>query len=165
GEIGVEQRGKPVEIVARRRYDRRLLQRLGLEQRRGRSGLQSDVAGNYNDRHAAPADRFADRDLEDARHLIGGRHELAIVTAFLEQVLGMRLLKIAGSDLNRRDMRRNGKHGDTRAVAIEQSVDEMQVSGPATSRADGDVAGQMRLGTRGERGNLLVTHMYPLDLV
>jgi hypothetical protein len=162
--ISVEQRGKPVQIVARRRYHRRLLQHLGLEQRLGRCGLQSDVARNYNDRHATPADRFADRDLEDTRHLIGGRHELAIVTAFLEKRLRMCLLKKAGSDLGRRDMRRNGKHGDTGAAAIEQSVDEMQVPGAATSRADGDLAGQMRLGSRGERGNLLVTHMDPLDL-
>jgi hypothetical protein len=35
---------------------------------------------------------------------------------------------------------------------------------PATSRADGKLAGQMRLGAPREGGNLLVPDVYPLDL-
>src|SRR5882672_3770173 len=85
------------------------------------------------------------------------------MTAFLEQDLRMGFLKISGADLGRRDLRRNGKHRHARAMAVEQSVDEMQVSGPATARAHRELTGQMRLGARREGCHLLVPDMHPLD--
>jgi hypothetical protein len=60
-------------------------------------------------------------------------------------------------------MRGNGKNGDARALAIEQSVDEMQIAGSAASRTNGKVAGKMSLGAGRESGNLFVTHVEPLD--
>ena len=84
----------------------------GLGRRRIGGGLQRDVAGHHHHRHAALADRLADRDLERARHLVGAGDQLAIMAALLEQRLRMRLLEIAAADLGRRDLR-----GDARAPA------------------------------------------------
>ena len=49
-------------------------------------------------------------------------------------------------------------------MAVEQTVDEVQVAGPATAGADGERAGEMSVGTGRERSDLLVAHMEPLDL-
>jgi len=61
-------------------------------------------------------------------------------------------------------MRCYGEDGDARAMAIEQSVNEMQVAGPAAARTNGEPAGQMRLGTSCKDRNLFVPHMDPLYL-
>src|SRR5262249_21106619 len=114
--------------------------------------------------YAALADRLMDGDVEDARHLIGARDELAIMTAFLEQCFRVRLLEIAAADFGGGDLRGDREHGDPRAVTIEQSVDEVQVAGPAAPRADRELARQMRLGAGRERGDLLVPDVDPLDL-
>ena len=163
--IAIEQRGKPVQIVVRRRDDRRFWQQsLDLRRRRGRCRLQSDVARDDNDRHATLADRFADRDLEDTRHLRCGRHELAIVTAFLEQRLGMCLLEIPAADLGAWDLRGDCEHRHARAVAVKKAVDEVQVAWPAASGTDRELAGQVCLGAGREGADLFVPHMDPLDL-
>src|SRR5208282_2564989 len=47
---------------------------------------------------------------------------------------------------------------------VEQPVDQVQVARAAAAGADGKLAGQMRLGARGEGGDLLVADMQPLDL-
>ncbi len=49
-------------------------------------------------------------------------------------------------------------------MAIEQAVDEMQIARPAAAGADGELAGQMRLGAGREGGDLLVADVDPLDL-
>jgi hypothetical protein len=49
-------------------------------------------------------------------------------------------------------------------VTIEKAVDEMQIARSAAPRADGKLARQMRLGARGEGGDLLVPDMQSLDL-
>ena len=51
-----------------------------------------------------------------------------------------------------------------RAVAVEQAVDEVQIAGAATARADGEFARQMRLGASREGSDLLVPDVDPLDL-
>ena len=60
-------------------------------------------------------------------------------------------------------MRGDRDDGHARAVAIEQAVDEMEVAGAAASRADGEFAGDMRVGAGGERRDLLMADMQPLD--
>ena len=163
--VAVEQRREPVEIVSRGRHDRRGRQQpVELRRRRIAGGLQRDVAGQHQHRHAALADGLADRDLEGARHLVGARDELAIVAAFLEQQLRVRLLKIAAADLGRWNLRGDAEHGHARAVTVEQTVDEVQVARPAAARADRELAGQVRLGAGRERGDLLVPDVHPLDL-
>jgi len=86
------------------------------------------------------------------------------VAALLEQRLGMSFLKIIGSDLCQGNMRRDAEHGHTRAMTIEQTVDEMQVAGSAASCADRELSRQMRLGAGREGRDLLVPHMDPFDL-
>ncbi len=49
-------------------------------------------------------------------------------------------------------------------MAVEQAVDEMQVSGSAAAGADRELAGQMRLGAGRECGDLFVADVDPLDL-
>ena len=56
------------------------------------------------------------------------------------------------------------EHRHARAVAIEEAVDEVQIARAAAAGADGELARQMRLGARRERGDLLVPDMNPLDL-
>ncbi len=48
-------------------------------------------------------------------------------------------------------------------MAIEQSVDEVQVPWPAAAGADGERSGQMRFGAGREGGHLLVADMHPLN--
>jgi hypothetical protein len=48
-------------------------------------------------------------------------------------------------------------------MAIEQSVDEMQVPWPAASGTDGERSGQMSFGAGCEGGHLLMANMHPLD--
>jgi hypothetical protein len=76
----------------------------------------------------------------------------------------VRLLEIAAADFGRRDLRGDREHRNPRAVTIEEAVDEVQVARPAASRADGELARQMRLGAGREGGDFLVSDVDPLDL-
>ena len=49
-------------------------------------------------------------------------------------------------------------------MAVEESVDQVQVTWPATAGANREFARQMRLGARGESGDLLVSDVHPFDL-
>jgi hypothetical protein len=62
------------------------------------------------------------------------------------------------------DMRGDGKHRHARAMAIEQAVDEMQVTRPATAGAHRELSGQMRLDPCGERTRLFIANVHPSDL-
>ena len=79
-------------------------------------------------------------------------------------VLRMGLLKIAGPDLSRRDLRGYSEHRDSGSVAIKKAVDQMQVAGSATAGTDRELARQVRLCNRRKGGNLLMADMHPLDL-
>jgi hypothetical protein len=118
--VAVEQRREPIEIGRRWRDDGHGRQE---PTRRGRRRfgctLQCHVARQHHHRHAALADGLANRNLQHTRHLAGGRDELAVVAAFLEQRFRMRLLEIAAADLSRGDLRGDAEHWDARAVAIE----------------------------------------------
>jgi hypothetical protein len=48
-------------------------------------------------------------------------------------------------------------------VAVEQTVDQVQIARPAAARADRELAREMRLGAGRERGDLLVPDMDPFD--
>src|SRR5262249_20894707 len=87
-----------------------------------RGWLQCDVSREYNDRNAAIANGLADGNLQGTRHLVGARDELAIMTALLEQVLGMSFLEISSADLGGRDLGRNSKYRHARALAVVQAI-------------------------------------------
>ena len=48
-------------------------------------------------------------------------------------------------------------------MAIEEAVDEMKVTGTATPSADSNLAGDVRIGARGERRHFLVADVNPLN--
>ena len=75
----------------------------------------------------------------------------------------MRRLEIVDADLAARDVCRDRQHRHAAAMAVEQAVDQMQVARPAAAGADRQLAGQMRLGTRGKGTGLLVPHVDPVD--
>ncbi len=163
--LAVQQRCQPIEIRRRGRHDcpgRQEARYLG--DRGARCWLQGDVAGYHHYRHAAVGHGLPDCDLQRTRHLVGAGDQLAIVAALLEQRLRVGFLEIAGADLGRRYLCGDAEHGDPRAVAVEQAVDEMQITGPAAAGADGELTRQMRLGARRESCDLLVAHVDPLDL-
>jgi hypothetical protein len=49
------------------------------------------------------------------------------------------------------------------ALAIEQAVDQMQISRTAASGAHRKLPGKMRLGAGGESGGLFMPHVDPVD--
>ena len=75
----------------------------------------------------------------------------------------MGLLEVAAADLRAGDLGGDRQHRNPVAVAVVQAVDQVQVAGPAAAGADGELAGDLRLGAGGERGRLLVAHMHPAD--
>jgi hypothetical protein len=136
--IAVEERGEAVNIGSGWYQDRIAGQQaFCFRHRRVGGGLKRYVARYHYDRDAAIANRVPDGDLQGAGHLVGPGNQLAIVTALLKQDLRMSFLEISSADLGRRDLRRNRKHWDTRAMAVEQAVDEVQIAGPAAAGTNG----------------------------
>jgi hypothetical protein len=86
------------------------------------------------------------------------------VAALFEECLRVCFLEIPGADLGRRNLCGNSKHRDTRPVTIEKAIDQVQIARPAAPCADSELAGQVRLRTRREGGNLLVPDVHPLDI-
>jgi hypothetical protein len=82
----------------------------------------------------------------------------------LEQRLWVGFLEIASADLCRRNVRGDDKDRHAGAVAIKQTIDEVQVAGSAAAGADRKIAGQMRLGSRRKGRDLFVPHVDPFDL-
>ncbi len=125
--------------------------------------MQEDLAGDDEDGDAGLCDGGAHGDLKQARKLCGDADHLAVATALLEEILRMRLLEVSGADLLRWDVRGDGEHGDAAAVTVEEAVDEVQIAGAAASGADGELAGEVRFGSGGEGGDLLVTDVRPFE--
>ena len=90
-------------------------------------------------------------------------NQFAIVTAFPEQILRMRLLKIAAADFGRRNLRGNRQHRRAAAVRIEQAVDEMQIAGAARPGADREFARDLRFARGREGGDLFMPDVNPVD--
>ena len=74
----------------------------------------------------------------------------------------MRLLEEVRADLGRGDLRRDRHHRHAGALAVEETVDEMQIARAAAAGADGEVARDMRVGAGGEGGHFFVAHVQPL---
>jgi hypothetical protein len=86
-------------------------------------------------------DRRPNCEFEGARHLMRAGDELAIVAAFAEQRLGVRFLEITGADLRRGNVRGDGKHRYARPMAVEETIDEVEITGSAAAGADRECAG------------------------
>ena len=98
--VAVDHRSQPFELISRWRCDRRGLQQpVDLQWRRFSGRLKRDVPWQDHHRHAPFAYRFADCNLEHARHLVGAGHKLTVMAAFLEQCLRMGFLEVAAANL------------------------------------------------------------------
>jgi hypothetical protein len=86
------------------------------------------------------------------------------VAAFLEELFRMRLLEIAGADLARWDLRGDGENGHAGAMTVEQAIDEMQITGSATARADRKITSEVGVRARREGRDFLMPDMDPFDL-
>jgi len=75
----------------------------------------------------------------------------------------MGFLEIARADLGRGNVSRDRHHRHPRAVAVEQTIDQVQVAGTATSGADRETTCDMRIRAGRERGDFLVPDMQPLN--
>ena len=74
-------------------------------------------------------------------------------------------LEIINADLGARNVRRYREDRRSAAVAVEQAVDQMQISRSAAPGADSQFAGQLRLRAGCECSGLLVPDMHPFDFV
>ena len=126
---------------------------------------QRHIPRNHHHRHASVEDRRTHGTVQHLRHLLGVAHQLDKVAALLEQFLGMGFLKVIQANLRGRNLRGNRQHRHMVAMAVEQPIDQMQVTRPATAGAHRQLAGGRRFGTGSEGGDLLVAHMHPLDAV
>ena len=124
---------------------------------------QRDVAGDDDNRDAAPPYGRADGILQNIWELRRIGNQFAIVTAFPEQILRMRLLKIAAADFGRWNLRGNGQHRRAAAVRIEQAVDEMQIAGAARPGANREFARDLRFARGGKGGDLFMPDVNPVD--
>ena len=75
----------------------------------------------------------------------------------------MSFLQVAAADFPRRDMRRGRRHWYARTMTVEQAVDQMRITRPATTGAHSERTRQVCFGTRGKCNDLFMPHMNPLD--
>jgi len=61
-------------------------------------------------------------------------------------------------------MRGNGQHGRHASVGIEESIDEVQIARAATSRANRQLAGELRFSSGRKGRRLFVADVNPLGL-
>jgi hypothetical protein len=75
----------------------------------------------------------------------------------------MRLLEEVRADLGGGDLRRDRHHRHAGALAVEETVDEVQIAWTAAAGADGEPTRDMSVGAGGEGRDLLVAHVQPFD--
>ena len=63
------------------------------------------------------------------------------------------------------NLRRDGEDGNTAAMTVVESVDQMQVTGTTTSGTDSQSPGEMRFRASGKRRRLFMSHVNPLTLL
>ncbi len=77
----------------------------------------------------------------------------------------MGFLKITGTNLGARNMRRDGHHGHAVAMAIKEPINQVQIAGATASGAYSEFARQLRLRAGGKRRDFFVPDGNPLDLL
>ena len=160
----VEEFGQRLQFAFGRPDDRRGRQQPGVRRDAALGRwTQRDVAGDDDDGDAAPPHRRANGVFQHVRQLRRIGNQFAIMAAFAEQILRMRLLEIAAADFGGRNLRGDRQHRRAAAVRIEQAVDEMQIAGAARARAHRKLAGDLRFAGGGEGRDLLMPDVDPVD--
>lgn len=93
------------------------------------------------------------------RHLGRRGNKFVAVAAFVEQLIGVRFLKIARPDGGAGDMRGYGDDRGIAPVGVVQAVDEVDVPWAARPRAGREFFGKLGFGSGGEGGRFLMPHM------
>ncbi len=75
----------------------------------------------------------------------------------------MSLLKISAADFSAGYLRGDGQHGHAAALAIVETVDQMQIARTAAPGANRQCSRKMRFRSRGEGCRLFVSYVNPLQ--
>src|ERR1700756_4760632 len=95
--------------------------------------VKTDIPRQGNHGNTTQRDGGLHGNLQDTWHLFGMGYQFTVMTALGEEMLRVGFLKISASYFAAWNLRRNRQHRDTTAMAVVESVDQMQVSRPATS--------------------------------
>jgi len=90
---------------------------------------------------------------------------LAKVAAFSEELIGVGFLEIAATNFRRWDLGGDGENWNTRAMAIEQAIDQMKVARPAAPGANCKFACEMGLSASREGRCLFMPGVDPFDVL
>src|SRR5579864_5249094 len=113
--------------------------------------LKRDIAGKGNDSNTALGDGSLHGNLEHARHLLRLRYQLAVMTALREEMLGISLLKISAANFPARNLCSNSEDWNAAALTVVEAINQMHITGTATSGTYRQLAGEMGLGAGGKR--------------
>src|ERR1700679_1332625 len=127
-------------------------------------GHETHIPWQNDDRNTALRNRNPYGRLEHARQLVGTGYKLTEMAALLKQVLWVGLLEVVSSDLSDRDLRSNGEDRNPAALAVEQSVDQVQIPWTARAGANCQLTSQRGIGSGSEGGCLLVPRVHPGDV-
>jgi hypothetical protein len=125
---------------------------------------QSHVARQDDDGNAAPRDCGLYGNFENSGHLVGLRHQFAIVAALREEMFRVGLLEVSAANFIARDLRRDGEDRNPAAVTVVESVNQVQISGTAAPGANRQPSGEMRIRARGEGRRFFMPQMNPIQL-
>ena len=106
---------------------------------------------------------MADGRIDDARSLLRGTDQLAVVGALHEETVWMSLLEVTHADLDAGDVGGDGQHRYLGTVGIEKAINKVEVARPAGARTYCKLTGQGRLCGRRKCRGLLVPNMHPVD--
>ena len=109
----------------------------------------------------APRERRLDGNLQHAGHLLGLGHQFAVMAALREEMFRVGFLKIAAADFSAGNLRGDSEDGDTVTMTVVEPVDQMEIPGAATARANGQASGEMRFRASGKRRRLLMSDVNP----
>jgi hypothetical protein len=77
----------------------------------------------------------------------------------------MGFLKVPKANLSRWNMRRDSEHRNVIAVAIEKTIDQVQIARPATARAHGKPACCSGIGAGSKCRDLFMACVHPADRI
>ncbi len=123
----------------------------------------SHVAGQHDYGHPSFSDCTLHGDVKNALKLLRIRNQLTVVAAFFEKNFRMSFLEISGADLTAWNMRGDREYRSIAAMSIEESVDQVKVTGATAAAAGREFPAELSLGPRRERGSFFVAHVNPLN--
>src|SRR3954469_22633223 len=87
------------------------------------------------------------------------------MAALLEQIFWICLLEVSATDLITGYLCCDGYYRNAAAMAVIQSVDQVQIARSATAGAYRQASGEVSFRSRGKCCDFFMPRMYPLDLV